>query len=164
MTDVTRSPVVGTRPTTAPRDWQARLSRFGYAARPGTDLRERLVPRFPKPSVWDWLGPLLVALLAGAIRFWHLGSPQAVIFDETYYAKDAWSLLHHGYEGTWPDKIADTQILADPQPSRSPTDAGATSCTRRSASGSSASASGLFGLHPVRLALHDGAARAPCRC
>lgn len=116
MTDVTRSPVVGTRPTTAPRDWQARLSRFGYAARPGTDLRERLVPRFPKPSVWDWLGPVLVAVLAGAIRFWHLGRPRAVVFDETYYAKDAWSLLRLGYEGNWPDrKIADPQILDHPQ-------------------------------------------------
>lgn len=116
MTDVTRSPVVGTRPTTAPRDWQARLRRFGYTARPGTDLRERLVPRFPKPSVWDWLGPVLVAVLAGAIRFRHLGRPRAVVFDETYYAKDAWSLLRLGYEGNWPDrKIADPQILAHPQ-------------------------------------------------
>lgn len=116
MTDVTRSPVVGTRPTTAPGDWQARLRRFGYAARPGTDLRERLVPRFPKPSVWDWLGPVLVAVLAGAIRFRHLGRPRAVVFDETYYAKDAWSLLRFGYEGNWPDrKIADPQILAHPQ-------------------------------------------------
>ncbi|MFF0081936.1 dolichyl-phosphate-mannose--protein mannosyltransferase [Streptomyces canus] len=113
---MTRSPVVGARPTTAPRDWQARLSRFGYAARPGTDLRERLVPRFAKPSVWDWLGPVLVAVLAGAIRFWHLGRPRAVVFDETYYAKDAWSLLRLGYEGNWPDrKIADPQILAHPQ-------------------------------------------------
>ncbi|MFF1718425.1 dolichyl-phosphate-mannose--protein mannosyltransferase [Streptomyces sviceus] len=114
--DVTSSPVVETPAETAPRDWQARLRRFGYMAHPATELRERLVPRFPKASVWDWLGPLLVAALAGVIRFWHLGRPRAVIFDETYYAKDAWSLLRLGYEGTWPDrKIADPQILADPQ-------------------------------------------------
>ncbi|MEV0227034.1 phospholipid carrier-dependent glycosyltransferase [Streptomyces sp. NPDC050704] len=63
-----------------------------------------------------WLGPVLVAVFAGAIRFWHLGRPRAVVFDETYYAKDAWSLLRLGYEGTWPDrKVADPQILADPQ-------------------------------------------------
>ncbi|NEB01077.1 phospholipid carrier-dependent glycosyltransferase [Streptomyces sp. SID13726] len=62
------------------------------------------------------MGPLLIAALAGVIRFWHLGRPRAVVFDETYYAKDAWSLLHLGYEGTWPDrKIADPQILAHPQ-------------------------------------------------
>jgi dolichyl-phosphate-mannose--protein O-mannosyl transferase len=64
----------------------------------------------------DWLGPVLVAVLAGAIRFWHLGRPRDLVFDETYYAKDAWSLLHLGYEGTWPDrKISDPQILAHPQ-------------------------------------------------
>nr|WP_055530451.1 phospholipid carrier-dependent glycosyltransferase [Streptomyces graminilatus] len=63
-----------------------------------------------------WGGPLLVALLAGLSRFRRLGSPHAVVFDETYYAKDAWSLLRLGYEGSWPDrKIADPQILADPQ-------------------------------------------------
>ncbi|WP_240436193.1 phospholipid carrier-dependent glycosyltransferase [Streptomyces sp. CC0208] len=113
---MTSSPVVEAPAQTAPRDWQARLRRFGYTAHPATELRERLVPRFPKASVWDWLGPLLVAALAGVIRFWHLGRPRAVVFDETYYAKDAWSLLRLGYEGTWPDrKIADPQILADPQ-------------------------------------------------
>ncbi|MET8077859.1 phospholipid carrier-dependent glycosyltransferase [Streptomyces sp. NPDC005303] len=113
---MTCSPVVDSSPTTQPRDWQERLRRFGYTARPVTGVRERLVPRFPKASVWDWLGPVLVAGLAGAIRFWHLGRPRAVIFDETYYAKDAWSLLRLGYEGTWPDrKIADPQILAHPQ-------------------------------------------------
>ncbi|WP_443050618.1 dolichyl-phosphate-mannose--protein mannosyltransferase [Streptomyces sp. NBC_00286] len=63
-----------------------------------------------------WGGPLLVALLAGLSRFWRLGSPHDFVFDETYYAKDAWSLLRLGYEGTWPDrKIADPQVLADPQ-------------------------------------------------
>lgn len=103
--------------------------------RPGAarGLRERLVPPFPKPEPrlaavfglgpetaarlarWAaWGGPLLVALVAGVLRFWQLGSPHAVIFDETYYAKDAWSLLHQGYEGTWPDKAND-RILADPQ-------------------------------------------------
>ncbi|KUN24498.1 hypothetical protein AQJ23_20430 [Streptomyces antibioticus] len=73
---------------------------------------------FPHPFArWTaWAGPLLVATLAGVLRFWHLGDPHALVFDETYYAKDAWSLLHLGYEGTWPDrKIADPQILADPQ-------------------------------------------------
>jgi dolichyl-phosphate-mannose--protein O-mannosyl transferase len=60
-----------------------------------------------------WGGPLLVALFAGLLRFWNLGSPRAVIFDETYYAKDAWSLLQYGYEGSWPDKANDL-ILATP--------------------------------------------------
>ncbi|MFE1781799.1 dolichyl-phosphate-mannose--protein mannosyltransferase [Streptomyces sp. NPDC059506] len=63
---------------------------------------------------WGWIGPVLVALVAGVLRFRHLGSPRAVIFDETYYAKDAWSLWRLGYEGTWPDD-ANAKILADPQ-------------------------------------------------
>ncbi|MDG5805808.1 phospholipid carrier-dependent glycosyltransferase [Streptomyces ossamyceticus] len=116
-------------------DWRGRLRRFGYVGRPAGDVREQLVPAFPEPGTrpWEllglgavaahrvahamgWLGPLLVAALAGAIRFWDLGRPHAVMFDETYYAKDAWSMLRLGYEGTWPDrKIADPQILADPQ-------------------------------------------------
>nr|WP_225858747.1 phospholipid carrier-dependent glycosyltransferase [Streptomyces albicerus] len=115
--------------------WAERLRRFGYAGRPRTDTRDLLVPPFPEPGTrvgealglgpelasriakaMGWLGPILVAALAGTIRFWHLGSPRSVVFDETYYAKDAWSVLRFGYEGTWPDrKIADPQVLADPQ-------------------------------------------------
>ncbi|GHH81611.1 phospholipid carrier-dependent glycosyltransferase [Streptomyces capitiformicae] len=73
-------------------------------------------PAYRVAKAMGWLGPLLVAVLAGAIRFWELGRPRAVVFDETYYAKDAWALLRLGYEGTWPDrKVADPQILADPQ-------------------------------------------------
>ncbi|MET7637481.1 phospholipid carrier-dependent glycosyltransferase [Streptomyces sp. NPDC005438] len=111
--------------------WQRRLGRFGYRTPARLGVRERLVPPFPKPdpgSWWGfsptaallwarsyaWLGPLLVALVAGVLRFHNLGSPHALIFDETYYAKDAWSLWQQGYEGTWPKK-ADDQILGDPQ-------------------------------------------------
>ncbi|WP_016908984.1 dolichyl-phosphate-mannose--protein mannosyltransferase [Streptomyces xiaopingdaonensis] len=121
------------QPEDARPAWTARLRRFGYAPRARTGVVRRLVPPFPKPdgalgrtlglpplvalrlARWSaWGGPLLVALVAGALRFWNLGSPHAVIFDETYYAKDAWSLLQQGYEGTWPDK-ANEQILADDQ-------------------------------------------------
>ncbi|WP_435858075.1 dolichyl-phosphate-mannose--protein mannosyltransferase [Streptomyces umbrinus] len=123
------------RPKTDPPPWARRLRRFGYEARPRTDTRDLLVPPFPEPGTrvgealglspalthrvmkaMGWVGPVLVAVLAGAIRFWNLGRPRSVAFDETYYAKDAWALLKLGYEGTWPDrKIADPQILADPQ-------------------------------------------------
>ncbi|MGW5018080.1 dolichyl-phosphate-mannose--protein mannosyltransferase [Streptomyces cacaoi] len=116
-----------------PTTWQARLRRFGYLPRPRPGVRDRLLPPFPTPDPrlpalfglrpeaaarfarWAaWGGPVLVALVAGVLRFWQLGSPHAVIFDETYYAKDAWSLLHYGYEGTWPDD-ANARILDDPQ-------------------------------------------------
>lgn len=126
--EVERAPAPGGAPS-----WQARLRRYGYAARPRPGVRERLVPPYPKPSPrfpallgfsphtaerlarWSaWGGPALVALVAGLLRFWQLGSPHAVIFDETYYAKDAWSLYQHGYEGKWADG-ADKLILRDGQ-------------------------------------------------
>ncbi|OIK01534.1 dolichyl-phosphate-mannose--protein mannosyltransferase [Streptomyces colonosanans] len=100
--------------------WQQRLHRFGYTARPASDVRDQLVPPYsePSPRLWAviglrrevadrlmrwsaWGGPLLVTLMAGLMRFWNLGSPDAVIFDETYYAKDAWAIIHHGFEANW---------------------------------------------------------------
>ncbi|MEU9982031.1 phospholipid carrier-dependent glycosyltransferase [Streptomyces sp. NPDC050856] len=132
----------GNEPPSGVPAWQRRLRRFGYAPRPVAGLRERLVPPYTRPSarVWTvlgvppavavrllpllaWGGPLLVALVAGALRFWHLGEPRAVIFDETYYAKDAWALIHQGYEGAWP-KDVDKSILADPGSVPVPADPG----------------------------------------
>ncbi|MEU2298459.1 phospholipid carrier-dependent glycosyltransferase [Streptomyces antibioticus] len=80
-------------------------------------MRERLVPGYSGGSgVAGWVGPLVVAVVAGVLRFWELGRPRGLVFDETYYAKDAWALLRLGYEGSWPDrKTADPGILADPQ-------------------------------------------------
>jgi hypothetical protein len=88
--------------------WQQRLRRFGYTAGPGSGVHDRLVPPYsrPGPGLWaalgvspagagrvtrwsPWGGPLLVALLAGLLRFWNLGTPKAVLLDETYYAKHA---------------------------------------------------------------------------
>ncbi|MFI1866557.1 dolichyl-phosphate-mannose--protein mannosyltransferase [Streptomyces jumonjinensis] len=125
-----------------PPGWQHRLRRFGYAPPSVIGLRERLVPPYTRPSerLWPvfgiapsavnpllrasaWLGPLLVALVAGVLRFWNLGKPHAVIFDETYYAKDAWSLINKGYEGHWPKDI-DKSILKDPSVVALPTDPG----------------------------------------
>ncbi|ARQ70241.1 dolichyl-phosphate-mannose--protein mannosyltransferase [Streptomyces marincola] len=118
----------------SPPSWEQRLRRFGYTPRAGAGVRERLVPPYPLPGakLWQyfglssaaaqrlahwsaWGGPLLVALLAGVLRFVNLGSPDAVIFDETYYAKDAWSLLQHGYETEWPEN-ADDEIIAGRTP------------------------------------------------
>ncbi|MCL2543267.1 MAG: phospholipid carrier-dependent glycosyltransferase [Nocardioidaceae bacterium] len=44
-----------------------------------------------------WLAPIGLTLLAFGLRVWHLGTPRIFAFDETYYAKDAWSLLNNGY-------------------------------------------------------------------
>lgn len=60
--------------------------------------------------VYGWLAPLLVTLLAAVLRFADLAHPHALVFDETYYVKDAWTLSHLGYEASWPDK-ADEKFL-----------------------------------------------------
>ncbi|WP_423922915.1 dolichyl-phosphate-mannose--protein mannosyltransferase [Frigoribacterium sp. 2-23] len=52
--------------------------------------------------VWAWAGPLAVTVLAALLRLWHLNHPATLVFDETYYVKDAWSLHNLGYEGSWP--------------------------------------------------------------
>ncbi|MFD1859705.1 phospholipid carrier-dependent glycosyltransferase [Aeromicrobium camelliae] len=46
---------------------------------------------------WSWIVPVAVTLLAFAVRVVRLSAPERLAFDETYYAKDAWSLLQHGY-------------------------------------------------------------------
>ncbi|MER7374452.1 dolichyl-phosphate-mannose--protein mannosyltransferase [Streptomyces lanatus] len=134
-----------TRQGQAPHDqrpsWQQRLRRFGHVAAPRSDVRDRLVPPYvePSPRMWQflgvpgplaeriarwsaWVGPLLVTLLAGVLRFWNLGSPKAVIFDETYYAKDAWALVHRGFEVSW-DKNANDMVLKLGDQVQIPTDA-----------------------------------------
>ena len=65
--------------------WWARLTR--------TPARRR---------VWEWGGPAVVLLIAAWARLWNLASPHSLVFDETYYVKDAWTLMHLGYESQWP--------------------------------------------------------------
>jgi dolichyl-phosphate-mannose--protein O-mannosyl transferase len=61
-------------------------------------LRARLAAPLPDDRPWGWLGPLLVTAFGTFLRFNRLRVPRAVIFDETYYVKDAWSILQHGVE------------------------------------------------------------------
>ena len=56
--------------------------------------RPRAVDRDP---VVAWAGTVAITFLAAFLRLWNLDYPKAFLFDETYYAKDAWSLVHHGY-------------------------------------------------------------------
>ena len=61
-------------------------------------VAERLYPPMPSFGWRGWLGPLIVTAIAAVIRLVHLGRPNAVSFDETYYPKDAWALLRFGVE------------------------------------------------------------------
>ena len=58
-----------------------------------------------------WVGTVAVTLLAAFLRLWDLGKPRAFLFDETYYAKDAWAMMHSGYSQNYVDK-ANAKILA----------------------------------------------------
>ena len=73
-------------------------------------LRARLAAPMPDDRPWGWLGPLLVTAFGTWLRFDRLAIPRAVVFDETYYAKDAWSILQHGVEWNYVDN-ANTLIL-----------------------------------------------------
>jgi len=48
---------------------------------------------------WAWT--LAITVFAGILRFWNLGSPHSLVFDETYYVKDGWALVTRGYEADW---------------------------------------------------------------
>jgi dolichyl-phosphate-mannose--protein O-mannosyl transferase len=52
----------------------------------------------PGRALWGWAGPLLVTVFGAFLRFYQLGDPRAVVFDETYYVPDAFGILKHGVE------------------------------------------------------------------
>ncbi len=85
MTTTAEPLPTGTRPTLRHR-WRRHL-----AAHPALAHRMR------------WIAPLAVTLLAAVLRMIDLGHPHAIVFDETYYVKDAWSQWNLGYAATWPD-------------------------------------------------------------
>ncbi|MFJ6678975.1 dolichyl-phosphate-mannose--protein mannosyltransferase [Microbacterium sp. NPDC091382] len=80
--------------------------------RPRLDSRvDALLRRVNALPAAAWIAPLVVTILAGILRFWNLGHPHAIVFDETYYVKDAWSQWNLGYAATWPDD-ADQRFAA----------------------------------------------------
>ncbi|MDO4784868.1 MAG: phospholipid carrier-dependent glycosyltransferase [Propionibacteriaceae bacterium] len=58
-----------------------------------------------------WIVTIAITLVAFGLRFVNFWYPKILVFDETYYPKDAYSLLKFGYERTWP-KDANDRILA----------------------------------------------------
>jgi len=73
-------------------------------------LRARLMSPMPGDRLWGWIGPLLVTAFAAFTRFNRLSIPHAIVFDETYYAKDAWSILQHGVEWNYVKNANDLVI------------------------------------------------------
>ena len=55
-------------------------------------------------SRWFYpISTLLITALGALLRFGNLANPQLLVFDETYYVKDAFTLGLFGHEKQWPD-------------------------------------------------------------
>jgi dolichyl-phosphate-mannose--protein O-mannosyl transferase len=67
----------------------------------------RIRALFDRWAIWA------IVALAGVLRFFDLGYPKKLVFDETYYVKDALSLTQGGFERNWPEGTDD--LLASGQ-------------------------------------------------
>ena len=41
----------------------------------------------------SWIVTALITAVAFLLRVWNVGFPRNLVFDETYYPKDAWTML-----------------------------------------------------------------------
>ena len=57
-----------------------------------------------KPGLKKVFAFATVLLLAALTRLWNLGVPNKLVFDETYYVKDALTLSLEGHEKSWPEQ------------------------------------------------------------
>jgi dolichyl-phosphate-mannose-protein mannosyltransferase len=114
----------GPAPSTAPsgRNLEGHrwISRPAEAYTPEA-LKERLIGNIQSwrdyPAslrLWFWLIPAITAGIGGILRFVRLDTPRNLVFDETYYVKDGYSLLVSGYERSWPEKANDSFIAGNP--------------------------------------------------
>jgi dolichyl-phosphate-mannose-protein mannosyltransferase len=52
--------------------------------------------------LYAWGGPAIVVVVAAFTRLFNLGAPHSLVFDETFYVKDSWTLWNLGYSASWP--------------------------------------------------------------
>lgn len=105
------SPPSGSPSASSPRRWlQDPQDAFTETSLLGrlNGVRARFTQTPLSLRLWFWLAPALTAVIGGVLRFIRLGQPNSLVFDETYYVKDAYSLLQSGYERNWADKANDT--------------------------------------------------------
>ena len=62
-------------------------------------------------KVLEYLGFFFVLAVASVTRLWNLGFPQKLVFDETYYVKDALSLAREGHEKNLPEGATQSSNL-----------------------------------------------------
>nr|WP_213453037.1 glycosyltransferase family 39 protein [Micromonospora sp. NBRC 107566] len=61
-------------------------------------VRRRLAPFDARLDPYSWVATGVVVLIAAILRLVGLDHPKGIMFDETYYATDAWDMLTHGVE------------------------------------------------------------------
>ncbi|HEV7711738.1 MAG TPA: phospholipid carrier-dependent glycosyltransferase [Asanoa sp.] len=69
-------------------------------------IRRRLLPFDARRDPWSWAVTGFIVAIAALVRFIGLSNPPGKIFDETYYAKDAYGLLTKGVEWNYKDNVA----------------------------------------------------------
>ena len=111
MTIDTALPTQTSEPVAAAPKAPPRVKPARRAWTPTWRTADRLRDDYPlrRDEPLSWLITGVITLLAFGIRFPGLGNPPKILFDETYYAKEAWSVLHFGYAKAWPGN-ADAQI------------------------------------------------------
>jgi dolichyl-phosphate-mannose--protein O-mannosyl transferase len=97
-------------PATDPPDGPSASSTAADPGLPGgrglpAILRRRLVPFDTRLDPYSWLATLAVVAIAAVLRLVGLSHPKGKIFDETYYAKDAWGLVSKGVEWNYKDNV-----------------------------------------------------------
>lgn len=93
MVDVTGEPSPDQEPT-APRAGGGGVSAV---------VRRRFATVDTQLDRFSWLATAVVVAIAAILRFVGLSSPKGKIFDETYYAKDAYGLIARGVEWNYKD-------------------------------------------------------------
>ncbi|MCG5465241.1 phospholipid carrier-dependent glycosyltransferase [Micromonospora sp. MED01] len=68
-------------------------------------VRRRFATVDTQVDRFSWLATAVVVAIAAIVRFVGLSSPKGKIFDETYYAKDAYGLISRGVEWNYKDNV-----------------------------------------------------------
>lgn len=88
------------------------MGRVSATTRPAASTVDRLDDGRMGDRFNSWVVTLVITGFALLLRLHDLATPNRLVFDETYYPKDAWTMLRLGYEGTWPDaKTANADIV-----------------------------------------------------
>lgn len=109
---------------TLQRDADPALEHDPAPARPSTPRLDRITAaygslerRLAEPRIRRRIeigAPVAILTLAAVARLVGLGHPHLLVFDETYYVKEGWSMWQLGYEGEWGETANERFEAGDP--------------------------------------------------